>query len=129
MTTWSLFLDDIRHPTQVPSLRNAPILHQLRIARSSAEAKEMVDAYGCPSFISFDHDLADEHYVSSPNHTLESKEETGYEFAKWLVFKDLQTLGKFIPQDFTFNVHSMNPVGAYNIRQYLNSYLNYKRNG
>lgn len=125
MTTWELFLDDYRHPNQVFRDKRA-LDGQMRIARSSQEAKTMLESYGCPTFISFDHDLADDHYVGMPEYNANSKEETGYDFAKWLVWKDLETLGKFIPKEFAFNVHSMNPVGAANIREYLNSYFEYK---
>ena len=36
---------------------------------------------------------------------------------------DLDAREKFIPADFVFFVHSANPVGARNIKGYLNCYL------
>lgn len=68
---------------------------------------------GCPTFISFDHDLGPD-------------EKTGYDLAKWLVERDLDSNGAFIPATFEFYVHSQNPVGAANIRNYLQRYLEYK---
>jgi len=63
-----------------------------------------------PSFISFDHDLGDGL--------------TGYDCAKWLVEYDLET--GLMPADFSFYVHSQNPVGASNIKNLLNSYMRNK---
>lgn len=68
---------------------------------------------GCPDFISFDHDLG-----------LISKD--GCELAHWLVNMDVDNPG-FIPDDFSFQVHSANPVGAENIRGILNNYLNFRK--
>ncbi len=101
--SWILYLDDIRNPKD-----GKPWV----IARTLQEAKDLVIQKGCPSFISFDHDL-------SPN-------ETGHDFAKWLTEQDMD--GKIdIPKDFGFFVHSANPVGGGNIESILNSYLKFKR--
>ena len=100
-----VFLDDERFPPN-----NAlPWV----IIRSYAEAVAYVTANGIPHFISFDHDI-------------QSEPETGYTFAKWLVEQELDKVHKF-PKDFDFEVHSANPIGAENIKQYLNSYLNYRK--
>lgn len=93
-----LFLDD---------LRIAPA--DFFVARSSNEAKQFVLEYGCPNYISFDHDLGGD--------------DTAMVFVKWLVELDMDNNGQIIPPDFTFSVHSANPVGALNIRSYLESYL------
>jgi len=99
----TLYIDDIREPKNTFDY----------IARSSEEAIELIDKNGCPNFISFDHDLGGE--------------DTSMIIIKWLVNKDLDMYEKnkelFIPIDFTFNVHSANPVGASNIEGFLNSYL------
>jgi hypothetical protein len=99
-----LYLDDIRTPV-TPS--------DWQICRSYEEAVTYCTVFGCPSLISFDHDLGDE-------------VPTGYDLAKWLVELDLDADGKFIPRDFTFNVHSANPVGAENIKGVLNRYLAFR---
>ena len=62
-----------------------------------------------PSVVFLDHDLGGEIYVDSDN------DNTGYQFAKWLVEND-----KKIDQR-TIVIHSMNPVGAENIQNILNS--------
>ena len=50
---------------------------------------------------------------------------TGYDFAKWLVDMDMDNIYKF-PENFSFHVHSANPVGKANIEGYLNNYLNFR---
>lgn len=127
--TWSLFLDDVRKPNQVIYPRDIAYLTiGMRIARSYDEAIGMVEAYGCPQFISFDHDLAEEHYSGdwSKHAAWQNSRGTGYHFAQWLIYKDLDQKGKFFPDNFKFFVHSMNPVGAQNIRELFNSYFQYK---
>lgn len=94
-----LYIDDLRNPQQ-----------PLDIARNSQEAINYVKQNGCPSYISFDHDLGGD--------------DTAMNFVKWLVEYDMDQNGTVIPENFDFNVHSANPVGAKNIESYLLSYLN-----
>ena len=99
--SYSLYIDDIRLPEY-----NVDV-----VCRSYNEAVLVIYKQGCPYFIDFDHDLA--------------TEKTGYDFAKLIVEWDMD--GKIqIPSNFTFCVHSANPVGAENIKQYLNNYLDQK---
>ena len=106
MENWKLFLDDIRLPAEKGFI----------LARSVADAKYYIEQWGCPSFISFDHDLG------SMGYEKDFVEESGYYLAKWLVYRDAYS-PNFIPENFDFTVHSQNPVGAENIRTYLNNYL------
>jgi hypothetical protein len=64
-------------------------------------------------FISFDHDLGDDSL-------------SGYECAKYLVDLDEDRGGTLIGPDFEWYVHSQNPVGAANIENYLDGYMNFK---
>jgi hypothetical protein len=83
------------------------------ICRSYREAVGAVLYHGAPMLVSFDHDLGED-------------TETGYDFAKWLVEADLD--GRIILLDnFTFTVHSANPVGAENIQKLLDAYLKFKK--
>ena len=71
---------------------------------------------GNPSYISFDHDLGE-------------NERTGYDLAKMLIedalnFPDWPEYQ--LPSDFSFYVHSQNPVGKANIEGLLNNYLKVK---
>ena len=93
-----MYIDDIRDPKNDFDW----------IARSSEVAIDIMKWHGCPSYISFDHDLGGE--------------DTSMVIIKWMVIQDLDSPG-WIPNDFSFNVHSANPVGAANIEGYLNSYF------
>lgn len=76
---------------------------------------------GLPDFISFDHDLADEHYEDILDFGIANyesyTEKTGYECAKWLVD---YCIDHKIPLP-EYAVHSDNPVGSANIISYLKS--------
>ena len=103
-----LYLDDLR----------TPVDESFVIVRSFDEAVRFVQTNGIPEFISFDHDLGiDRHGVLLPN---------GYDFAKWLVNSDIDGTIK-LPENFSFKVHSQNPVGAKNIKCLLDGYLKHKK--
>lgn len=114
MTYWTLFLDDIRFPEDVRY--NYGPYDRLRICRNMDDAVWAVKQYGLPTFISFDHDLADTHYIIGDG------EKTGYTFAKWLCDYIMDNNLR-LPAGFEFFVHSMNPVGAENIRKYMENFL------
>ena len=113
--TYRLFIDDERDPIDVTwgsafeqaIYRNSPWM----IARSYAEVMEIVLSLGMPGMISFDHDLG----KNTP---------TGYDIAKRLVELAMDAPDRYsFPAGFYYLVHSKNPVGAENIRSYLNNYL------
>lgn len=107
-----LYLDDKRNPPD-----NTWIL-----VRTFQAAVDFVLTQGVPAEISFDHDLGIESFVRNEGVMVER---SGYDFAKWLVEKDLD--GEInLTKDFKFNVHSANPVGARNIRELLTKYLENK---
>ena len=113
--TWALFLDDYRFPEDTKTRRS-----DWMIARSYDDAVNLVTEYGPPVFISFDHDLADEHYKSFEAGA--AAEKTGYQFAKW--FCSYITENDLVLSDnFGYYVHSMNPVGAKNIDDYMKWFL------
>jgi hypothetical protein len=114
MTAYTLFLDDIRFPEQV-RYNYGPYKH-VRIARNYEDAVWMVQQYGLPTFISFDHDLAHEHYGKNEG------ERTGYSFAQWFCAHVLDN-NLALPIGFSYYVHSMNPVGAENIRKAMTRFL------
>ena len=104
MSDWKLFIDDLREPQNNSYL----------IARSSKEAIQIISATKCPNFISFDHDLGGE--------------DTAMAVVHFLIEKDLDSLGAFIPENFSFYVHSANPVGKENI-VLLSNYLSFRNRG
>jgi hypothetical protein len=79
------------------------------ICRDFGMVKRYVEFNGIPDHISFDHDLGD-------------GKETGFDIAKYLVECDLDGIHTF-PDNFSFYVHSMNPIGKVNIQSLLDSYL------
>lgn len=113
--TYKLFLDDIRFPPDYDE--------DWIIARSMQDAIWIVEQRGAPVWIAFDHDLADEHYIIGQTH-----EKTGYDFAKW--FCDYVSDNDVeLVEEFGYSVHSMNPVGAANIKHYMHNFLvHYRKN-
>ena len=101
-----LFLDDVRTPTS----------SNYAVVRSYDDAVHYIRSMGMPNHISFDHDLGD------------AETHTGLDVAKWIVERDMDDNGTFIPADFTFNVHSANPPGKKNIEGLLNNYLEFRKN-
>lgn len=117
--SYNLFLDDEREPGQVNriDLPNGPWI----IVRSYDAFISMIEMKGLPEFITFDHDLADQHYGHGLNEDEipydSYTEKTGYDCAKWLVEYCMDNKLKFPG----FDVHSMNPVGSLNIISYIES--------
>lgn len=93
-----LYIDDIRQPKFIFD----------HITRSSKESIDFMKKFGCPSYISFDHDLGGD--------------DTAMNIVKWMVEMDLDNPG-WITKSFDFNVHSANPVGKANLEGYLGVYL------
>lgn len=129
MTRYSIFLDDER---EVSFIKKYIDLYEenwfdfwtIHIVRNIEQFKKILDKYIiAPVFISFDHDL----WIKD-NWKLE---EDGYDIAKMIVNIDIDkgNFPKFnLNEDFIFNVHSMNPIWAENIKWYLNNYLKFKFN-
>ena len=95
---YKMFIDDLRDP----------VTDDWVITRSSSAALEHMREHGCPVEISFDHDLGGD--------------DTAIRVVKEMAEMDMDNPG-FIPNEFTFSVHSANPVGAQNLRGFLESYL------
>lgn len=106
--TYRLFIDDEREANLADD-------ETMIIARTSAEAIMYMISLGCPSYISFDHDLG-----IDPKSNIE---DTAFEVVKWMVDYDIEEFQSFIPKDFEFYVHSQNPVGKKKIENYLTQYL------
>lgn len=125
--SYNLFLDDERKPVDVKWV-NLPLVHW-EIARNYDQFRDIINARGLPLRISFDHDLADEHYQEyfEASHPLnlshrfryeKMKEKTGYECAKLLV-EYCMNHKLPVPEYF---VHTMNPIGRDNIINYIEGY-------
>lgn len=120
-----LFLDDIRMPSHVGNymlpIELCPMYREenWEIVRSYDEFVAWILKNGLPDVISFDHDLAAIHYEQHTwQESFEYLEKTGYDCAKWLVnfcAHECISLPKYY-------IHSMNPVGAENIKNLLNNF-------
>jgi hypothetical protein len=130
---YNLFLDDIRHPYDCISYMKDPGIYakwEWVIVRNYDEFVSIITEKGMPDIISFDHDLADEHYSKEMYEGTEEynkkyeefKEKTGLDCAKWLCDYCMdyrETLPEFV-------VHSMNPAGGKNISSYLESFKKFQ---
>lgn len=101
---YSLFIDDECLPPN----------DNFVITRSYIESIQYMSKYGCPNYISFDHDIASEPY-------------NGFSIAKWIIDRDLDYNLQWMPKTFNYYVHSQNTVGKENIEKLLTQYLNYKQ--
>ena len=135
-----LWLDDIRNPFIPSYIDQYPQLvrfHQLKkldkveIAwvRNYLEMQEWIIQNGLPDYISFDHDLADEHYTpprywsdyqasKEYQDQQDYKEKTGLDCAKYIT-EYCMDYNRPLPKYFC---HSANPVGSDNILSYLNQF-------
>lgn len=134
----NLFLDDFRNPIECVSYTKDVSYSQLEwvVVRSHNEFVHVITEHfeehkKLPNLISFDHDLAEEHYDDSmytgryDDLYSQFKEKTGFDSAKWLV--DFCIDNKlFLPQ---FKVHSMNPAGKKNIISLLEQFARHQSRG
>ena len=135
MKNYNLFLDDVRVPADCVSYTKNPIYETIEwvTVRSFNEFVNVImnryenDEF--PELISFDHDLAAEHYhptmyagiVAYNEVSNQFEESTGKECADWLV--------QFcIDQELALPVcliHSMNPAGVQRIKLSLEDHAKY----
>jgi hypothetical protein len=90
--SWKLFLDDLRYPT---------VGSDWIIARSTDEAKKLVELWGPPAFISFDHDLGGD--------------DTSMVFLRWLS-------NEYYDAEIDYCIHSANPIGSANLVSVMESW-------
>lgn len=124
--SYKLFLDDERIPQRV-TWTKLP-LGPWTIVRNYDIFVKHITNFGLPSFVTFDHDLADEHYPCfEPSGGINNmnkisydkyKEKTGYDCAKWLCDYCAEHNLDFP----AYTVHSMNPIGRENISNYIENY-------
>lgn len=124
--SYKLFLDDVRNVKDVVTYMHLrigdknPIYLEDNwlIAKCYEDFVDIIQEKGIPEFVSYDHDLALDHYIDGDMGFVGEgyKEKTGYDCAKWLV-EYCKSKGIKHP---SYAVHSMNPVGTQNIKNYLN---------
>ncbi len=121
ITKYNLFLDDVRLPNHVTWVDLPPNQHY-SVVRNYQEFVDLITLRGIPKFVTYDHDLSDDHYghgLRGDNIPYDQyAEKTGYDCAKWLVDYCMKKGVKHPP----YQVHSMNPIGKKNIISYVESY-------
>lgn len=122
MSRYNLFIDDqiddINEDNGI-AIRDPKIVDPSReyiAVKTIEEAIKIIEEKGCPEFISFDHDLG----LDKNGNPVETPI-----LAKWLVEKDLDNPG-FIPNNFSYQVHSAN-VYAKNNLSLLRNYLKQRK--
>jgi len=133
MTYYNLFLDDFRHPYDCSFYMSRPAIYTKLDWVIVRSAKEFVDTITkklkigeFPELVSFDHDLADEHYdpsmhkgVSTYNQmAVRFTEPTGKECAEWLVQVCIDNDLKLPECEY----HTMNPAGKERLKQAIADY-------
>lgn len=121
MNKYYLFLDDIRMPTDVRWVKLPNV--EWTIIRNYSEFRNIILNLGIPEFVAYDHDLSDCHYgfVDLNNNEIPYDayvEKTGYDCCQFLLNQCNNKSIKHPP----YAVHSMNPVGASNIRNIIERY-------
>ena len=128
--SYNLFLDDNFTPTEIANLETVDA-HRKRyrnldwiVVRNYVDFVDTINQKGLPDIISFDHDLAPEHYeqvLSDDNWQMSDNDivinynsfkiETGYHAAKWLLaYCDWHKL------ELPFcMIHSQNKIGKRNL--------------
>jgi hypothetical protein len=121
---YNLFLDDCRKPQDVDWIELP--LCEWTTAKSYNEFIKIVSLNGIPKRVSFDNDLADEHYESLIKGSFQQMQETdafiektGYDCLKWLTNYCVERQEKF-PE---YYIHTMNPVGRENMEKYLKNFF------
>ena len=111
---YNIFLDDERFPpSQKPRNYTSPVVSpMLLIVRCYLDFVWLIDNYGLPKFISFDHDLGED--------------KTGLDCANYLVQYCLDNDLKPI---FKWFIHSQNPIGKANIDGLLKNFLEVQKTG
>lgn len=116
---YRLYLDDVRNPRDTYKTTSNS---EWVVARSYDEFVRIITRDGLPFQISFDHDIDDSHYLPETDPKTYT-EKTGHDCAKWLV-------EYCIDHDVNlpvWHVHSMNPIGASNIKSLLNCYAKHRK--
>jgi len=126
MLHYNLFLDDERKPEYVTWIKLPDV--QWTVVKNYIEFVNVIMKDGLPENISFDHDLAHEHYRASMynkdrhynNYYTDGtfKEKTGYDAAKFLANYCLDH-DLSLPKYF---IHTLNPIGKDNILGILKGY-------
>lgn len=117
---YNLYLDDFREPIQsfLDTHNKIYVTTTWDIVRNYVDFVKKIQECGVPEVISFDHDLADEHYVKNVIYD-DYREKTGFHCAKFLIE---YCISHSIQLPKTILIHSMNYQGSQNIRSLFTTY-------
>ena len=133
--SYNLFLDDFRNPEDCVTYMQTAIYTNLEwiIVRNYYAFITIIQNKGIPNIISFDHDLADQHYDKEiiKGQSYDEiydlfDEKTGYHCALWLINYCIDNEEE-IPNEIF--IHSMNPAGSMNIKSLFDSYNKIRKLG
>jgi len=122
---YNLFLDDFRVPSDAFWITYNTMYNKLKweIVRDFDEFKEFVEKHGKDiSIISFDHDLADSHYIYGEPDYNQCEEKTGYHCAIWFCDYFLENISKYLTDFPKTFCHSQNIIGKDNIEIYIRNF-------
>jgi len=115
---YNLFLDDCRNPDNVTWIELPKVAWQ--VVRSYGEFIRYIECHGIPRIVSFDCDLAPEHYVAwSQLAEIKFEEPTGCDCVKWLV-EFCRKNNKVFPIHF---IHTRNLVGMALMNEYIQNHI------
>ena len=120
--SYFLFLDDYRIPEDAFDYTKNELYINKKwiVVRSYDEFVKFIQENGVPHTVSFDHDLADEHYTQEQVISYNSYEEkTGFDCATWLINYCMDNKLQ-LPTGIL--IHSMNPVGSENIKSLFRTF-------
>jgi len=121
--SYNLLLDDdpYRTPQNIYNYTNCEVYLKYKwdVVRNYDEFVKFVTEHGVPRTISYDHDLHDSHYKSQVKVDYNVVEKTGWHCAKWLIDYCMDN-NVDLPEEVY--IHSMNIVGAMNIKSLFTSY-------
>lgn len=129
-----LWLDDLRNPFLDIEGRVPKENGTIEWVLNYEQFVMWIEKFGLPDLISFDHDLADEHYTPKEywddyqlskqyQESQNYQEKTGMDCAKWLIDYCMDNNLK-LPK---FYSHSANPVGRDNILGILENFNNFQK--
>ena len=132
LESYNLFLDDVRSPFDcyVYKKDERYVKCEWVIVRSHDEFVEKIDSMWdqklFPSLVSFDHDLADEHYISAMYDGVEEYNRVAKSFTIPTGRRSAEYLVSFCKTNLLVlpdcMIHTMNPAGEQRIKNALSMY-------
>ena len=122
MNKYSLFLDDTRQPKDVTWIKLPK--QDWVVVKNADEFMTYIKLHGIPARISMDCDLCNEHYgFDWANSNTKPEQLSGVDCVKWLINYCEEHNHQFP----AYTLHTMNPVGKYDMEKCIQDYLKHKQ--